>query len=55
MQIAAGSWILDATPAVPVRPVGRNRDDAQSAERPRPRNWAPLPAQGRGLLIDIVV
>ena len=53
MQIAAGSWILDATRVAPARPV--SRDEETAPEKPRSRLWTPPAAQGRGLLIDLVV
>lgn len=53
MQIAAGSWILDAMRAEPVRPV--SRDEKAACEKPRSRLWTPPAAQGRGLLIDLIV
>lgn len=53
MQIAAGSWILDATPATPTRAVPPT--DSVAPVKPRPQSWTPPAAQGRGLLIDLVV
>jgi len=53
MQIAAGSWILDATRVAPARPV--SRDEQPAPEKSRRRVWTPPDAQGRGLLIDLVV
>ena len=55
MQIAAGSWILDAMAVAPIKPAARTRDDAHPAEKPVPRKWAPIATQGRGLLIDLIV
>jgi hypothetical protein len=53
MRIAAGSWILDAMKAAPPRVVPRI-DRAQPV-KPQAKAWTPPPAQGRGLLIDLVV
>jgi len=53
MQVAAGSWILDAMKAAPARAIPRP-DDAESV-KPPPQRWTPPAAQGRGLLIDLVV
>ena len=54
MQVAAGSWILDAMKAAPARPAVPRIDRATPA-KPLPRAWTPPSAQGRGLLIDLVV
>jgi len=55
MQVAAGSWILDAMAVAPIRPTARHRADARPAERSTPKKWTPPDANGRGLLIDVVV
>ena len=55
MQVAAGSWILDAMAVAPIRPIARHRADARPAEKPAPKKWTPPDASGRGLLIDLVV
>jgi hypothetical protein len=53
MQIAAGSWILDATPMAPARPLAR--EEGPKRTPPRPETWTPPAAQGRGLLVDLLV
>jgi hypothetical protein len=53
MQIAAGSWILDAMKAAPARAIPRI--DGVAPVTPQPQRWTPPAAQGRGLLIDLVV
>lgn len=55
MQVAAGSWILDAMAVAPIRPTARDRTEARPADKPQPKKWTPPDAQGRGLLIDLVV
>lgn len=56
MQIAAGSWIVEATPTVSAHPAARVEEAAAAtAARSRPQAWNPPPAQGRGLLIDLIV
>ena len=54
MQVAAGSWILDAMKAAPRRTLPRV-ERAVSAAKPEQRAWTPPSAEGRGLLIDLVV
>ncbi len=53
MQIAAGSWILHAMKAAPLRVVPRIERAAPA--RPQRDAWTPPPAQGRGQLIDLIV
>jgi len=53
MQIAGGAWIVEAMRSAPLRPPAR--DDASQDPPSRPKPFAPLPAQARGLLIDLVV
>ncbi len=53
MQIAAGPWILEATRTEAVKPV--SCDEERVRPQPRPTIWTPPAAQGRGLLIDIIV
>ena len=53
MQVAAGSWILDAMKAAPKRVVPRV--DRVTPATPEQRAWTPPSAEGRGLLIDLVV
>jgi hypothetical protein len=55
VQIAGGAWIVDAMTAAAPRPAARG--DAVKPVRPvvRPEAWTPPPAQGRGLLIDLLV
>jgi len=53
MQIAAGSWILDAMKAAPIRVVPRI--DRVAPVKTQHQTWTQQPAQGRGLLIDLVV
>ena len=55
MQVAAGSWILDAMAVAPIRPTARDREDARPAAKPLPKKWTPPDANGRGVLIDLVV
>jgi len=53
MQVAAGSWVLDAMKAAPKRAVPRV--ERVTAATPEQRAWTPPSAEGRGLLIDLVV
>jgi hypothetical protein len=54
MQIAAGSWILDAMKEAPAKPAV-SRIDRAAPVKQLPRAWTPPSAQGRGLLIDLIV
>ena len=54
MQVAAGSWILDAMKAAPKRVTPRVERVA-AATTSEQRVWSPPSAEGRGLLIDLVV
>jgi hypothetical protein len=54
MQIAAGSWILDAMGAAPAKPAVP-RIDRAAPVKPLPLSWTPPSAHGRGLLIDLIV
>ena len=53
MRVAAGSWILDAMKSAPARRVPRV--ERVAPPKPEQRVWTPPSAEGRGLLIDLVV
>jgi hypothetical protein len=55
VQIVTGSWILDAMAAAPKRPASRSEKVAPVLPPARPQTWTPPSAQGRGLLIDLLV
>jgi hypothetical protein len=55
VQIAAGSWILEAMTAAPKRAAARSEKVEPASPPPRAQAWAPPPAQGRGQLIDLIV
>jgi hypothetical protein len=54
MQVAAGSWILEVTPAAPARPRARP-DETPQLPPPRAADRIAPPPYPRGLLIDLVV
>jgi len=58
MQIAPGSWIIEAMRAAPERRASPHDRVArvESAREPtKPGKWDPPSAQGRGVLIDLIV
>ena len=55
MQIAPGSWILDAMKSAPARSRTVPQVERATPPKPEQRVWMPPSAEGRGLLIDLVV
>ena len=54
MPIVGGtSWVVEAARSAPVEPPARSEKPRQKPPRPTP--WTPPAAQGRGLLIDLLV
>jgi hypothetical protein len=53
MHSVGGSWVVEAARSAPVEPPARSETSRQKPSRPTP--WTPPAAQGRGLLIDLLV
>lgn len=52
MHIVVGPWVVEAARSAPVEPPVRGETRQKP---PRPTPWTPPAAQGRGLLIDLLV